>query len=48
MDELDDGNLARCGSELDAGAMAIVALAVLLGVVLFDAHDFVNRRTHRL
>ena len=25
----------------------IVAVTVLLGVVLFDAHDFVNRRTRR-
>jgi len=27
--------------------MAIVAVTVLLGVVLLDAHDFVNRRTRR-
>jgi hypothetical protein len=37
-------NLARNRHRLDAGPMAIVALTLVLGVVLFDAHDFVNRR----
>jgi len=27
--------------------MAIVALTVMLGVVLFDAHEFINRRARR-
>jgi hypothetical protein len=27
--------------------MAIVALAVMVGVVLFDAHEFINRRARR-
>lgn len=45
---LGDGNLARSRAQADAGNMAIVAVTVLLGVVLFDAHDFVNRRTRRL
>jgi len=27
--------------------MAIVALTVMLAVVLFDAHEFVNRRSTR-
>jgi len=27
--------------------MAIVALAVMVGVVLFDAHEFINRRSVR-
>jgi hypothetical protein len=27
--------------------MAIVALAVMVGVVLFDAHEFINRRSRR-
>jgi len=27
--------------------MAIVALAVMLGVVVFDAHEFINRRARR-
>jgi hypothetical protein len=36
--------LARDREGNDAGSMAIVALTLVLGVVLFDAHDFVNRR----
>jgi hypothetical protein len=37
-------NLARNPPCLDPAAMAIVALTLVLGVLLFDAHDFVNRR----
>jgi hypothetical protein len=39
--------LARSYAEPDADHMAIVAVAVIFGVVLFDADDFVNRRTRR-
>ena len=36
-------NLARQRTSLDPRDMAIVAITVVLGVVLFDAHDFLNR-----
>jgi hypothetical protein len=39
--------LARNSEALLARGMALLAVTVVLGIVLFDAHDFVNRRTHR-
>jgi hypothetical protein len=44
---IDDRNLARRHAQFEAHGMAVLALTVLLGVVLLDAHDFVNRRTRR-
>ena len=41
------GNWASSLVPGDGRAMAIVALAVMVGVVLFDAHEFINRRTRR-
>jgi hypothetical protein len=40
-------NLAGRHPKLEAARMAVLAVTVLLGVVLLDAHDFVNRRTRR-
>jgi hypothetical protein len=39
--------LARQRHFSEGSGMAIVAVTVLLGVVLLDAHDFLNRRTRR-
>jgi hypothetical protein len=41
------GNLARRDAKLEAHGMAIIVVAVLFGIVLFDAHDFINRRMRR-
>ena len=40
-------NWARTTAPGDVRGMAIVALAVMVGVVLFDAHELLNRRTTR-
>jgi hypothetical protein len=41
------GNLAGNGQAFEARRMALLLVTAVLGVVLFDAHDYVNRRTHR-
>ena len=41
------GNWASSVIPGDVRGMAIVALAVMVGVVLFDAHEFINRRARR-
>ena len=41
------GNWAGSLVTSDVRGMAIVALTVMLGVVLFDAHEFINRRVRR-